>query len=172
MDTLIAQTRKAMQSKLYYMGLMTSLAIPDIAGALESADGKATGQKYSSWYEAWVRPRLLENRNRNNPFTGDACYRFRCSILHQGSSIHSGSPYARVIFIEPGAPNYSIHYCLIGNEALLIQIDEFVEEMLTGCAKCLLSVKGTQPFEGNFGRFATRHPNGVAPYVHGVPVVG
>jgi hypothetical protein len=172
MDTLIAQTREAIQSKLYYMGLMTSLAIPDIAGALESVDGKATRPKYSSWYERWVRPRLRENRNRDNPFTGDACWQFRCSMLHQGSSIHPKSPYARVIFIEPGSPNYSIHYCLIGNEALLIQIDEFVEEMLTGCEKWLLSVKGTQPFDGNFGRFATRHPNGLAPYVRGVPVVG
>ena len=93
-------------------------------------------------------------------------------MLHQGSSIHRKSPYTRVIFIEPGAPNYSIHYCVIGNEALLIQIDEFVEEMLTGCERWLQFVKGTQPFEKNFGRFATRHPRGLAPYVLGVPVVG
>lgn len=171
MDALIGQTRKAMQSNLYYVGLMTALTIPDIAGALGSTDGHATGQKYVDWYERWVRPLLRENRDRENPFTGDACYRFRCSLLHQGSSIHPLSPYRRVIFIEPGAPNYNIHYCLIGNGALLIQIDEFVQEMLTGCEKWLQSVKGTQPFETNFGLFATRHANGLAPYVHGPPVV-
>lgn len=172
MDALISQTRTAMKSKLYYVGLMTALAIPDIAGALNSSDGEANGPKYIEWYEKWVRPRLFENRNRENPFTGDSCYRFRCSMLHQGSSIHPKSPYTRVIFIEPGAPNYSIHYCVIGNEALLIQIDDFVEEMLVGCEKWLQSVKETQPFEKNFGRFATRHPMGLAPYVLGVPVVG
>ena len=172
MDTLISQTRTAMTSGLYYVGLMSALAVPDIAGALNSANGEATGRKYIDWYETWVRPRLFEKRQRKNPFTGEDCYRFRCSMLHQGSSIHPKSPYARVIFIEPGAPNYSIHYCVIRQEALVIQLDAFIEEMLSGCEKWLASAKGTNPFEKNYGRFATRHPSGLRPYVLGVPVVG
>lgn len=172
MDTLISQTRTAMTSGLYYVSLMTALTVPDIAAALESADGRATGPNYVRWYDAWVRPRLRERRPRENPFTGEACYQFRCSMLHQGSSIHPNSPYSRVIFIEPGAPNYQLHYCVIRGEALLIQIDEFVDEVLTGCEKWLSSVEGTEPFQSNVARFATRHPNGLPPYVLGVPVVG
>ena len=139
---------------------------------MSSTDGQANRDRYIDWYERWVRPRLSEDRNRENPFTGEACYLFRCSILHQGSSQHSKSPYTRVIFIEPGAPNYSIHYCLIQNEALLIQIDAFVEEVLRGCELWFQSVRGTEQFKKHFGRFAARHPNGLPPYVHGVPVVG
>lgn len=172
MEILISQVRMAMQSKLYYMALMTSLAIPDIAGALESANGWATEGKYIDWYEKWVRPRLAESRDRENPFSGQECYYFRCSMLHQGSSQHSKSPYTRIIFIEPGAKNYGLHYCLIREEALLIQLDAFVEEVLKGCELWLGSVKGTEQYEKNFIRFATRHSNGLAPYVLGTPVVG
>lgn len=172
MDALISQTRMAMQAKLYYVALMTSLAIPDIAGALSAEDGHSSQAKYIDWYEKWVRPRLAENRGRENPFSGQACYWFRCSMLHEGSSQDPRSRSHRIIFIEPGAPNYSIHYCLIGNEALLIQLDAFVEEVVSGCALWLKSTRGTEPYEKNFGRFAARHPNGLPPYVVGVPVVG
>lgn len=161
-----------MESKLYYVALMTALAIPDIAGALSSEDGRASQTKYIDWYEKWVRPRLAENRGRENPFTGQACYWFRCSLLHQGSSQDQQSRSHRIIFIEPGAPNYSIHYCLIGKEALLIQLDAFIDEVLMGCEIWLVSERRTDQFKKNFDRFAAHHPNGLAPYVVGTPVVG
>lgn len=172
METMISQIRQAMESKLYYVALMATLAIPDIAGALSSEDGHANQTKYIDWYETWVRPRLIESRGRENPFTGQACYWFRCSMLHQGSSQDPKSRTNRVIFIEPGAPNYSIHYCLIGNEVLLIQLDAFIEEALSGCELWLSSEKNTERFKRNFARFAAHHSNGLAPYVIGVPVVG
>ena len=103
---------------------------------------------------------------------GDACYRSHCIVLHQGSSILPDSPCAKAIFIEPGAENYGIHYCLIKNEAPLIQLDEFVKEVLTGHEKWPVSVKDTRSFETNVSRFATPHPNGLSPFIHGVPVVG
>jgi hypothetical protein len=172
MLTLVSQTRKAMQSELYYVALMSALSIPDIAGALGADDGKSNRERYIKWYEKWVRPRLKENRDRDNPFSGADCYFFRCSIVHQGSSQHEKSTYKRIIFVEPGHPNYNIHYCVIGGEALLIQIDQFVEEALQGCELWLKDVQDTEPFRGNYARFARRHPQGIDPYVLGVPVVG
>jgi hypothetical protein len=169
---LISQTRKAIQSELYYVALISALSIPDIAGALEANDRLASKYRYINWYEKWVRPRLTENRNRENPFSGEVCYIFRCSMVHQGASHRSDSPYRKIIFIEPGHPNYSIHYCLVGGDALLIQIDQFIEEVLRGCELWLEAVKDTEPFVTNYGHFAKRHPQGVAPYVIGVPVVG
>lgn len=172
MLTLVSQTRKAMQSELYYVALIGALSIPDIAGALEGDDRRASKSRYVGWYEKWVRPRLAENRSRDNPFSGEACYVFRCSMIHQGASHRSDSPYKKIIFIEPGHPNYSIHYCLVAGEALLIQIDQFVEEVLHGCELWLEAVKNTEPFKTNYDHFARRHPQGMAPYVTGVPVVG
>jgi hypothetical protein len=172
MRTLIAQTRKALEADLYYLALLSALSIPDIAGALDSEDGRASGKRFAAWYEAWARPRLKENRGRENPLSGEACYGFRCAMLHQGRSQRSSDPYRHIMFVEPGHPNYSIHYCLIGGDALLIQLAEFVEEVLRGCELWLDRVQRTDPFEKNYAAFARHHPQGLAPYVHGGPVVG
>lgn len=172
MHTLIAQTRKAVESDLYYLALISALAIPDIAGALGAEDGRSTGDRFAAWYETWVHPRLMENRGRKNPLSGQLCYGFRCALLHQGRSQRQNDQYSNIIFIELGHPNYSLHYCIISGNALLIQLDEFVEEVLCGCEVWLESIKGTEPFETNYRFFARRHPQGLAPYVVGVPVIG
>jgi hypothetical protein len=172
MHTLILQTRKALDCELYYLALFTALAIPDIAGALEANDGRANGKRYASWYEAWVRPRLRESRGRENPLTGEQCYGFRCAMLHQGRSQRVGDQYSHIMFVEPGHPNYRVHYCVIGGKALLIQLDEFVSEVLRGCELWLEHVQSTEPFETNYAAFARLHPRGLSPYVVGVPVVG
>lgn len=172
MRTLISQTRKAAESELYYLALMSTLAIPDIAGALSDESGRASGNRYAAWYEKWVRPRLQENRGRENPLSGQACYGFRCALLHQGRSQRQDDQYNNILFIEPGHQNYGIHYCVVGGGALLIQLTEFVEEVLRGCELWLEVSEGTEPFDKNYLSFARRHPQGIAPYVVGVPVVG
>ena len=172
MRTLIAQTRKALDADLYYLALLSALSIPDIAGALGSDDGRASGQRYAAWYETWVRPRLKENRHRENPLSGEACYGFRCAMLHQGRSQRSNDQYSHIMFIEPGHLNCNIHYCVFGGKALLIELAEFVEEILRGCELWLDRVQGSDPFEKNYATVARRHPQGLAPYVNGVPVVG
>jgi hypothetical protein len=172
MRALLTQVQEALNHKLYYVALFTSLSIPDIAAALESEDGKASGRRYATWYESWVRPRLKESRDRENPLSGEACYAFRCAMLHQGRSQRADDTYRHIMFIEPGHPNYSIHYCVVRSEALLIQLDEFVREVLQGCELWLSHVEGTESFERNYTCYAKLRPEGLAPYVVGVPIVG
>jgi hypothetical protein len=172
MRTVITQTGNALDQRLYYLALFAALTIPDMACALESSDGRASGKRYISWYERWVRPRLREVRDRDNTFTGEMCYGFRCGMLHQGRSTHDYHPYERIVFIEPGYPNYSLHYCTVSGKILMIQLDAFVREVLEGCSLWLKAMEGTEPFTTNYASFARRHPDGLAPYVVGVPLVG
>ncbi len=111
-------------------------------------------------------------RGRDNPFTGEECYAFRCGLLHEGKFAQSQKPRpTRIVFVEPGYSNYSIHYCEIHNDTFLIQIDRFVEEIMQGCELWLDTVQETETFKKNYENFARRHPNGLAS-VKGVPVVG
>ncbi len=184
MRMLIDQIEGSLGSGAYYLSLFAALAIPDIAGALSSEDGKASGKKYIEWYETWVRPRFAEMVRASmpehvrqvippieNPLSGDACYRFRCSLLHQGSSQHPASPYERIIFIEPGATTNVIHYSRISN-ALCIDLNLFCREVISGARLWLGSTEETEQFKKNYEKFARRHANGLAPYIRGVPVVG
>jgi hypothetical protein len=161
-----------MNADLYYIALISALAVPDIAGALNAEDGEASGKKYADWYNQWARPRLKESRDRDNPFSGEECWDFRCALLHQGKFKQTKKPIGRrIIFIEPGYPNYSIHYCAVHNDSFLIQIDQFVEEILRGCELWLDAIQETETFKKNYKNFARRHPNGLAS-VKRVPVVG
>lgn len=184
MRSLVDQVEQSLQTGLYYLSLLGALTIPDIAAALEAPDGQANGARYITWYEKWVRPRFREDVQQlllqrgiasapisENPLTGDACYRFRCSLLHQGSSQHPRSPYARIIFIEPGATSSVVHYNIL-NDALCIDLPSFCREVIVAARLWLEAVEGTEPYQTNRDRFVRRHEHGIAPYIGGVPVVG
>jgi hypothetical protein len=185
MNELLDQIEASLGSKHYFLSLYTSLTIPDIAGALGSDNGEATGQKYAAWFDQWVRPQLTETVRQSlpielradsppieNPLTGDACYRFRCSLLHEGSAMpHPKSPYNRILFIEPGATSNILHYGR-ADDALIINLDLFCREMITAARQWLIQTVGSQNYLKNYERFARRHANGVPPYVVGLPVIG
>lgn len=184
MRTLISQIENSVGSGAYYLSLFGALAIPDIAGALNSEDGGASGTKYAEWYEQWVRPRFAEVvrasvpeharpyiKDVESPLTGDACYRFRCSLLHQGSSQHPKSPYSRIIFIEPGTTTTVVHYGQL-NDALCIDLNLFCREVTSGARLWLHAAEKTGVYQQNYERFARRHAGGIAPYIGGVPVIG
>ncbi len=184
MRNLIDQLDQSAGQRLYYVSLFTALTIPDIAGAMDAEDGRATGERYAAWFEEWVRPIFGEQASAKmpaqirarvtppeNPLTGLACYQFRCSLLHQGTSQHPASPYERIIFIEPGATTNAFHGCQLGG-ALAIDLPTFCREMVIGARRWVDRVENTERYIANYDRFARRHPDGLSPYITGVPVVG
>jgi hypothetical protein len=184
MHTLVDQIEASLGSGHYFLSLYTALTIPDIAGALASENGEASGAKYAAWFEQWVRPRLSETalalvppehrqyiQPIDNPLTGEACYRFRCSLLHQGSSQHPKSPFSRIMFIEPGSTTNVIHYAQM-NDALCVDLNLFCREMISGARLWLKQAEKDAHYIKNYEQFAHRHVGGLAPYIVGVPVVG
>lgn len=190
MRALIDQLEQSLASRQYFLTLFTALTIPDIAGALDAPDGLANGQRYTSWYENWVRPQFAEATLASLPSSlppdqreyikkelqkplmdGEACYRFRCSLLHQGTTQHPKSAFSRIIFIEPHTTTNKIHNCII-NDALCIDLMLFCSEVIAGARAWLSQAENTELFKANYEKFVCRHPNGLTPYIAGVPVVG
>jgi hypothetical protein len=184
MRTLIDQVEQSLASGQYLLSLYTTLTVPDIAGALSSENGEASGQKYAAWYEKWVRPRFFESvlelipvehrkhvKEIENPLTGEACYFFRCSLLHQGSTQHAKSPFSRIIFIEPGSTTNVVHYGQL-MDALCIDLPSFCREVIAGGRLWLKQAENDALFVKNYERFVHRHTAGLRPYIVGVPVIG
>jgi hypothetical protein len=184
MQTLTDQIEASLGSGMYFLSLYTALTIPDIAGALCSENGEASGAKYAAWFEQWARPRFLDTvlatvppqhrqyiKDMESPLTGDACYRFRCSLLHQGSSQHPKSPFSRIMFIEPGSTTNVVHYGKL-NDALCIDLNLFCREMISGARLWLKQAAQDPCYVKNYQQFARRHEGGLAPYIVGVPVIG
>jgi len=165
MQDVIQQVRAANGAGLYYVALVSALALPDICAALESADGQASKDKFEAWFNMYVAPRY------NGFLDGETCYYFRCSMLHQGSTQHPRGRYSRIIFVEPGRSDIVLHKNIM-NDALNIDVRIFCED-LCGAAERWWQGAATQPtVQANLPRFVTRYPNGLAPYICGLPVIG
>ncbi len=164
MRDLIGQIREALQNpRLYYLTLFASLALPDICGAISSENGEANREKYIDWYNSYVA-------HTCHFLTGEDCYRFRCSLLHQGSSQHSKSTYTRIIFVEPSATT-NIFHCNVLNDALNLDVRIFCSDMVQGVEDWLQQHENTELYQKNYNRFIRRYSNGLRPYFLGVPVI-
>jgi hypothetical protein len=168
MRDLLQQVEHAAAANLYYVALLTGLSLPDICGAMESNDGEANRQKYIAWFDRWVAPKYLV---RGAPsLTGEACWYYRCSTLHQGRAAHPKLGYSRVLFVEPGATTNVFHNNIL-NDALNIDLRLFVRDLVAAGLRWLQQAEGSANYQRNYPLFMQRYPNGLAPYIVGVPVI-
>ncbi len=154
MRDLLSQIRTAIDSNLYFLALFGALAIPDICGALGSVNGKASMKKYTEWFNQHVAPKY------GGLLSGEDCYFYRCSCLHQGSSQHPQSTYSRIIFIEPGTSGLTAHRNII-NDALNIDLNIFCEDLITSAEAWLTANEGTSLYAINAAKFIQRRTEGI-----------
>lgn len=152
---------------MYFVALMSALALPDICAALESHDGQATGKKYKAWFDKWVAQKYKIEGETS--LSGHDCYMLRCASIHQGRLSHPNASFEGVIFIEPGATNMIFHNNLI-NGYLNIDVRQFVIDIIHSSLDWFDSVKDDSQFEVNFLNSMRWHPAGYGPFV-GVPVI-
>jgi len=165
MQDLLNQIRAASRANLFYVALMSALALPDICGALESPNGQANGQRYAEWFDRHVAPSYPRT------LTGRDCYNFRCSMLHQGRMQHPASSFERIFFVEPSAARNVFHNNVF-NRALNINVRIFVEDIVVAAEKWLAAASKTAQFQANYPLFVSRHADGLLPYIAGLPVIG
>ncbi|MCH8208557.1 MAG: hypothetical protein IIA62_05835 [Nitrospinae bacterium] len=165
MRDFLTQVKKGLDENLYLLSLFSALAVPDICGAMSSEDGEANAEKYEVWFDKYVAPKYSDF------LSGKDCYFFRCSLLHQGSSQHPRSNYKRVLFVEPSATTNVFHNNIV-NDALNIDVRVFCNDIISGAEKWLGENEETKLFKKNYDKFMKRYPNGLKPYIVGVPVIG
>ena len=123
MRDFLTQIKNGLDANLYLLSLFSALAIPDLCGAMSSENGEAGKKKYKAWFDKYVAPKY------NGFLSGEDCYFFRCSLLHQGSSQHPKSNYKRVLFVEPSATTNVFHNNIM-NDALNIDVRIFFNDII------------------------------------------
>lgn len=58
------------------------------------------------------------------------------------------------------------------NDALCIDLQVFCREVIAGVRAWLAQVENAEPFKSNYEKFVRRYPDGLKPYIAGVPVIG
>lgn len=159
------QVDTASGAGLYYLALGAALTIPDVCAALAAPDGKSTGAGYAAWFEQNIAGLY------GGHLTGDQCYAFRCAFLHQAATGGHPKGYVRVIFLEPATSSGMMHNNLMG-DVLNIDVGIFCGQMTSAARTWMGARAGTEPYETNSQKLVRRHPNGIAPYIVGTPVIG
>jgi hypothetical protein len=167
LQELLDQIDAASDAYLYYVAFASALTVPDMCAGLEASRGNATGARYRAWFDKWVGPRYM--RAGEPTLDGDAWYRLRCSLLHQGSAFPEGGRFTRVLFIEPTS-GILVHNNVM-DDALNIDVKVFCRDITESARAWLATVIGTEPFETNSSRFIRRHSYGLPDYIRGVPVI-
>jgi hypothetical protein len=148
-EEILNQIQVGVQSKLRYISLFTAFSIPDIGGAIDSEDGKATGRKYIEWFDKYVSPKYFAWKKQY--LNGEDCYNYRCSVLHQGSTNNIKSRYTNTIFMRTEMKN--VAYCgaftLQSNTVLCVDIDIFCENIVKAGWEWLEIVQETELYKRN-----------------------
>ena len=64
-----------------------------------------------------------------------------------------------------------MHNNIMG-DALNIDVRVFCKDILESARRWVKQVEGTEPYQTNSATCVCRHPNGLPPYVEGIPIIG
>lgn len=162
MENLLTEIEKCIEHGLYQTAIGMSLSIPDMCGALGSENGRATGNKYKVWFR--------NNVGEDAGISAEDCYRFRCSFLHQRSTVHEDSNYKRIVFNDPSSST-KVYRSEI-NEVLNIDLHKFCLAIINAAKKWLLKVRDNPNFIKNYKNCFRKNPEGVMRLIGNVNIYG
>ena len=169
MEDLLEAIKKGLQDGNYYSSLFLTVMLPSICVALESVDGEDRSTRYIAWYNKYVQ---------NYPLDGEDCYKLRCSLLHQATTIHKESSFSRVLFTFPNEKGHVFHMNIFGIKfnnksikALNLDIKLFSETLIAATEKWLKEVEGSENYKKHIKNTLKIYPDGFAPYFKGIPVI-
>jgi hypothetical protein len=165
MEMLTREIMNCLLNKLWYAGLVLTLMLPDVCGALESKDGKASRERYKAWFDASVG-----GKSPPDTLNADEMYYLRCGVAHQGKFDHPAMEYERIFFtLRPGGMFF---HCNVFNNALNLDIAIFCKDVIDGAEAWFALKKTDENVQRNLANLVQFHPNGLSPYLPGVPAVG
>lgn len=163
MEVIIREIEAALDAGFYYLAIAVTLTLPDICSALESPQGRTSGPQYKAWYDNWLAAAYPM-------VTADDMYSLRCGLIHQGRFGQGNMQYDRILFTLPN-PQRNIYHQNIMNDALNLDAATFSRDMLQA-VKGWYAAKQTDPVvQGNLPRLLQFYPQGLAPYMVGMPLI-
>lgn len=160
LEQLITEIRASALSGNWVLALHGTLALPDICSAIEHGEDRKNGLCYGDWVKKYLSRKYPD-------LDPQELWKMRCNMLHAGHT-HMKT-YKRVIFVAPGPARF------LGageiDDALVLDIWEFTGEVTDGVRRWEKDVKNNPTVAANAQRLVRWHPDGLAPYVVGIPIL-
>lgn len=160
---LLNQIMAAARGGLHLVALAMATALPDICAALASEDGRSNGPRYREWCD-----QNLQDGNFSF-VTGEDLWSMRCGVLHQGRFGDLRHNVAKVIFTLPGG--VSLTNCQV-NDAYLYGVVEFCQNLCAAAHRWHEAHRDDPNVQVNSRRMMRYYPEGLPPYIGGMPVIG
>ena len=167
MDRLLDESERALGAELWLLAVTGALLVPDIAAALRHPSGATRGDRYRDWWNDVGLGVAYEGY-----LSADDAYKYRCSLTHQGTGHHPSAASGRVIFTPP--TNVTMHKIRMGGvrNAVVLDIVAFVGDLVNIGRGWLNANRDDPVVSANLARSVSLHPQGIAPFIVGSPVIG
>lgn len=160
LDHLFAEIRAAVSNGMWLTALMSTLALPDICAALGSSNGQNSRHKYQLWWDANLKSKYPH-------VDAKEFYKLRCSMLHQGGT--KADTYSRILFAA-GGPGTVMHNNFI-EDALNFDLPTLADDVIAAADSWLTATRENEPVKSNLTKMIRWYPQGLPPYIGGVPVL-
>ena len=170
LETIFRDIERAIDAQLYYAAIALALSVPDICALLEDEPGKAwsTEKKYVAWCEKNLDGRF-------HYLTALDIWRLRGGVLHQGSFFgHPKSRFNAVLFTLPNPQNNTFHENHFeggGKRAFNLDTVTFCSEIIDAARKWYEARKDDPSVSANINNLVRYRPNGLSPYMVGMPLI-
>jgi len=166
MDEMINEIRQALNARLWTLSLQGSLALIDICGAMSRPSGNGNKQSFEAWY--------LNNVGATYPeLAAFDVWRLRCGLIHQGRL--TSSQYEAIMFFIPDGrgnvmKNFQFHQA-DGGRALSTDLVSFCNDILEAVELWWQTVPYFDPQKTNAELLVRLRPDGMMPYIQGIPMI-
>lgn len=156
------EIEKALQARLYYLALISTLSLIDICSALESENGETDKHKFMAWYENHLGPHY-------EWLSSQDCYGLRCGLIHQGVMRHDvknskGIPlppsrWKRIGFLLADGTGVEMREISTG-DVYLTGLSEFCRDVLKRVTEWAVSARQTAIAQKNAEKLLHLYPTG------------
>lgn len=158
---LLNQINQAATGGLHLVAIGMAVALPALCASLAQEDGRSQGKEYKDWCAANLGPEF-------GFVSPDDLYSMRCGVLHQGRYGDLQHSVARVIYTLPGMTSFT--NCKM-NDAYVYGVVEFCKNMCEAAYRWYEGCRDDPIVKANSARMMRYYPEGLAPYIVGMPVL-
>ena len=132
--------------------------------SLASADGRSDGNRYKEW--------CLEHLSSSETIhlTGEDLWSIRCGVLHNGRFGDLKHNVARIAFV-PAAGSAGNIFSGKVNDAYFCNVTEFCKNICDAVCIWYELNKGDPNVLENIPRLMQYYPQGLAPFIIGMPII-
>ena len=159
----------ALKTGLFYPALLVALTLPEICSGLELENSEQVkGTHYKAFLSKYCDLEIMGS-------TPDECYALRGGVIHKGNAAaHQHIGYDHFIFTLPNIQKNVVHNCIFeiqGKKAKNLDILTFCAAMERAVRNWYGEKCGDPLVEKNAEALLSLRPNGLSPFIVGLPLI-